>query len=73
MSARLLFGVDIGTQGVKGALFTEDGDCVTEHLVPSKLRQDEPGITEEDPEFQVRSVYEVISVCISRTGVVNYF
>ncbi|MEE8440198.1 MAG: FGGY family carbohydrate kinase [Spirochaetia bacterium] len=65
MSARLIVGVDIGTQGVKGALFTEDGECVADHFVPSRLRQDKPGITEEDPEYQVQSVHEVISACIA--------
>jgi xylulokinase len=68
MSAHLIVGVDIGTQGVKGALFTGDGECVADHFVPSRLRQDQPGTTEEDPEYQVESVYAVISACVERAA-----
>ena len=37
-----VIGIDIGTQGVKGAMFQEDGHCVAEYGEPSRLLHPEP-------------------------------
>ena len=71
----LLMGVDIGTQGTKGALFDGAGRCVASAFAPSRLRRPSPGVVEEDPEFQVGTVFRVIRECVrkaraSRTSVV---
>lgn len=64
----MLLGVDIGTQGVKTSLFTLTGECLHSAFIPSRLHQPEPGITEEDPEFQLASVCRGISECVQSTG-----
>ncbi|MFA5468905.1 MAG: FGGY family carbohydrate kinase [Sphaerochaetaceae bacterium] len=64
--AEYLFGLDIGTQGVKGALFTTKGELVGEHFIPSKLEHPTPSAITEDPEYQFRSVLEVIKNCVAQ-------
>jgi xylulokinase len=59
--ARLLVGVDIGTQGVKSALYDVEGRCRAEAFRPSDLKRSAPGAVEEDPERQVRSVCETVA------------
>ena len=49
MAEKHLIGIDIGTQGTKAALFTEDGRCLAEAFQKSDLYQPSPGIVEEDP------------------------
>ena len=60
-----LLGIDIGTQGVKGALFTGMGRCVAKSGEPSKLQYPEKGAVTEDPEYQYGSVLRVIRTCIT--------
>ncbi len=64
MALDLLLGIDIGTQGVKSTLFDQNGSCLGTAFIPSRLHQPEPGITEEDPEFQLDSVCRSISECL---------
>ncbi len=71
MGKGLLLGVDIGTQGVKSSLFDLDGNCLSSGFIASKLYQPEPGITEEDPEFQLDSVCRSISSCLEDASGVN--
>jgi xylulokinase len=61
-----VLGIDIGTQGVKGALFTEQGECVSQAGIPSQLIRSETGAVTEDPEFQYRSVLNIISSCLEQ-------
>ena len=63
MSGHLFIGVDIGTQGVKAAVYDEQGRCLTEAFRKSDLHRPSPGVVEEDPERQVRSTCEVIAEC----------
>ena len=65
MKEDLLLGVDIGTQGVKSSLFSSSGECLSTSFIPSRLFQPKPGITEEDPEFQLDSVCGAVSDCIA--------
>ncbi|MDA3834933.1 MAG: FGGY family carbohydrate kinase, partial [Spirochaetales bacterium] len=64
MAKKLLIGVDIGTQGVKCVVFDEEGTPLSSSFIPSQLNHPQPGVTEEDPEFQVSSVCRAISECI---------
>ena len=64
MGIDLLLGVDIGTQGVKSSIFDKNGLSLATSFIPSELYQPEPGITEEDPEFQLNSVCLSISGCL---------
>jgi len=68
MSARLFVGVDIGTQGVKAAIYDEAGVCVAEAFRKSELLHPTPEAVEEDPERQVRSTCEVIGECAARAA-----
>lgn len=61
-----LIGIDIGTQGVKGALFRSDGVCVAEHGEASRLLHPLPGVTIEDPEFQYASSLRVIKTLLEQ-------
>ncbi len=60
----LLLGIDIGTQGVKASLFDSSGTCRGSAFIPSRLHQPAPGVTEEEPEFQLDSVCRSISECL---------
>jgi xylulokinase len=63
MSASLFVGVDIGTQGVKAAVYDAAGLCVAEAFRKSELLHPSPEAVEEDPERQVRSTCQVIAEC----------
>ncbi|HEQ71236.1 MAG TPA: xylulose kinase [Spirochaetia bacterium] len=65
MKQRLLAGIDIGTQGVKAAIFDPHGRTVGEGFVRSRLIEPAPGVTEEDPEFQYASVLEALSLSLA--------
>ena len=61
-----VIGIDIGTQGVKGALFRSDGYCVAEHGEASRLEHPQPGAITEDAEFQYGSVLRIIRACLDK-------
>jgi xylulokinase len=63
-----LVGVDIGTQGVKAAIFSADGVCRAEAFEPSRPHRPSPGVVEEDPEFQLASTCRVVRECVARSG-----
>lgn len=58
---------DIGTQGTKAALFTEDGTCLAKAFRKPGLIRPAPGTVEEDPERQFASVARAIREYV-RTG-----
>jgi xylulokinase len=60
---RAVLGIDIGTQGVKAAAFTEDGSPLATQFRSSRLHRPAPGVVEEDPEYQFASVCDVILEC----------
>jgi xylulokinase len=63
-----LVGVDIGTQGVKAALYSAEGECRAEAFEVSRPRHPAPGSVEEDPEFQFASACRVIYECIRKSN-----
>ncbi len=65
---KLFIGVDIGTQGVKAAVYDSDGQCLAEAFRKSELLHPTPGSVEEDPERQVRSTCEVVAECAARAA-----
>ena len=67
MAAKLI-GIDIGTQGTKAALFSEDGTTLGEAFQKSNLIQPKPGIVEEHPEEQLDAVCNTIRELIDKTG-----
>jgi xylulokinase len=66
---KTLLGIDIGTQGVKAGLFSEDGTCLAQAFQPSRLHRPRPGVVEEDPEFQFTSVCRTIRSCLKTARV----
>ncbi len=63
-----LVGIDIGTQGVKAALYSADGECRAEAFEASRPHRPAPGVVEEDPEFQLASTCRLVRECIDRSG-----
>lgn len=66
MTKTYVLGIDIGTQGVKGALFDATGTCISEHGESSQLQHPAAGAITEDAEFQYASVLRIIRTCIER-------
>ena len=64
-----LLGIDIGTQGTKAVLFHKDGRSLASAFRKSKLHQPSPGVVEEDPEEQFKSVCRCIKTCIAEVAI----
>jgi xylulokinase len=62
-------GVDIGTQGVKAAIYDAGGRCIASNFIQSKLYCPKPGVVEEDPEFQVASVCQGIRQVVHKSEI----
>lgn len=69
MGTRYLLGVDVGTQGVKAAIFSTAGAIAGSGFRASRLIQPEPGVTEEVPNEQYRNLCEAIREAIGSGGV----
>ncbi len=65
---KLLAGIDIGTGGVKVALYTADGRCMAGGFEPSRPFHPAPGAVEEDPEFQFASACRLLRQCMEQAG-----
>jgi xylulokinase len=61
-------GIDIGTQGVKAAIYSADGQRRAEAFEPSQPNRPQPGMAEEDPEFQLASTCRVLRRCVEQCG-----
>lgn len=61
-------GIDIGTQGVKAALYSAEGACLAEAIEPSRPHRPAPGVVEEEPEFHLSSTCRLIRECVERAG-----
>lgn len=66
MADKYLIGIDIGTQGTKTAIFSEEGKCVAKSFIKSTLFNSS-NIIEENPEGQVNSVYATIKECVQQS------
>jgi xylulokinase len=69
MKRTYLLGIDIGTQGTKTVLFDRKGRAVGSAFRKSRLYQPGPGIVEEDPEYQFKSVCRSIKECLADASV----
>jgi len=69
MAEEILVGVDIGTQGTKAALYNERGTRLAEAFFPSQLHRPAPGVVEEDPERQLRSVCLAVKQAVGKAGI----
>lgn len=63
-----LLGIDLGTQGTKAALFSEQGECLGQGFVASRPQRPRDGELEEDPEDQVAAVCASIRRCLKDAG-----
>lgn len=63
-----LIGIDIGTQGVKAALFAPDGELLADAFEPSRPMRPAPGWVEENPDFQCASAIRLIRECVDKAG-----
>jgi xylulokinase len=64
-----LLGVDIGTQGTKAVLVDLHGRARGIALCKSRLKWPAPGLLEEDPEYQFRTVCRAIRTCLAAAGI----
>ncbi len=69
MQQTYLFGIDVGTQGTKGVLFSAQGRSVATALTKSRLHQPAPGVVEENPEYQFKTVCQCIKSCLEQSQV----
>ena len=69
MAKTLLLGVDIGTQGTKAVLFDGKGRTLASAFRKSRLHKPAPGVVEEDPGYQVKTVCQCIKACVADAGV----
>jgi len=69
MGETCIFGIDIGTQGTKTALYAQDGRLLAEAFRPSELLGSAEGHVEEDPERQLDSVCTTIRECLDKSGI----
>ncbi len=61
-------GIDVGTQGTKGILVSEQGEQLATGFRPSQVHRPGPGVVEEDPEQQFASVCAVVKECLERSS-----
>jgi xylulokinase len=64
-----LLGIDIGTQGTKAVLFDRDGQTLAATFHKSRLYQPAPGVVEEDPEYQFKTLCRCVKTCVGRAGI----
>ena len=64
-----LLGIDIGTQGTKAVLFDRRGRTLAAAFRKSRLHRPAPGVVEEDPEYQFKTVCQCIKSCVSQAGI----
>jgi xylulokinase len=69
MKLACLIGVDIGTQGTKAVLVDGNGRTLAGAVRKSRLTSPAPGCTEEDPEFQFRSVCHCLRACVEEAKI----
>jgi len=69
MAAKVVIGIDIGTQGTKSAVFDAQGRCLGQAFEPSCLHQPSPGVVEEDPEYQLHTVCVTVQKAIQAADV----
>src|SRR5437667_12870485 len=63
---QVLLGVDLGTTGVKAALFAaEDGHVISSAFVDYPLVHQHPGWAEQDPEQWWKATMNAIRSCLS--------
>jgi xylulokinase len=64
-----VLGVDIGTQGTKTVLISENGQCLAQAFQGSNIIKKIDGTIEEDPEEQFQAVCKTIKECIEKSGI----
>jgi xylulokinase len=69
MTPTKLLGIDIGTQGTKAVLFDRRGRTLSTAFCRSRLHRPAPGVVEEDPEDQLKSVCQCIKSCVAQSDV----
>jgi len=69
MADDLLLGVDLGTTGVKTALYTAAGAVLAESAAATELRWSGPGQVDQDPDDFYRAATATMAACVARSGV----
>ncbi|MDB6154045.1 MAG: xylB [Chthoniobacteraceae bacterium] len=66
---QFVIGIDIGTQGVKAAVYSAEGERCAEVFEASRPYRPAAGVVEEDPEFQLASTCRAVRECLRLSGV----
>jgi xylulokinase len=69
MAAMYLLGIDIGTQGTKTGLFSQDGRKVAEAFEASRLIRTGGGVVQQEPDEMYGSVLRTIASVMEQSGV----
>jgi xylulokinase len=64
----MLVGVDLGTSGMKAALYEPDGTALAEHVEPTPLRWSGTGRVDQDPEGFYAAATTAIAACVRQGG-----
>ncbi len=67
----MLLGIDIGTTGVRAAVFTHDGALVADATLPCPPDAPRPGWAESDPDGWWRSVCRVLADVATQTTIAD--
>jgi len=69
VSKNYLIGIDIGTMGTKTAIFSTDGNIVSDAFEDSNLIRPKLGIVEQDPDEIYNSVMNTIRQVVKKSGI----
>ncbi len=67
MADKLLFGVDLGTQTTKAALYRTDGHCIAAAEVDVPLRHPAPGVVEQDASDFYATAAATVRRCLAES------
>ncbi|MDR1514180.1 MAG: carbohydrate kinase [Synergistaceae bacterium] len=66
---KFYIGFDCGTQSTKTVIYSEDFECVAEHVIPSKIESPAANWVDMDAEHYLESVRQGIQQCLKTSGV----
>lgn len=69
MATQYLLGIDIGTQGTKTGLFSQDGRKMAEAFEASRLISTAKGVVQQEPEDMYGSVLRTVKTVMAKSGI----
>lgn len=69
MSKRILVGVDLGTSGIKAALYRVDGKKLAESSIEVPIYYPKPGVVEQENDDFYKTAAIAVKQCVSQSGI----